>query len=36
MEYLHQLRIRLATPRETNGIKLLEESIYLMNHRMNL
>ena len=34
-EFLHQLQVKLATPREINGIRLLEESIALMNHKLS-
>jgi hypothetical protein len=34
-EFVHQFEVNLLTPRENNGIRVLEESMNLMNHRLN-
>ena len=34
-EYVHQFEVDLLTPRQNNGIRVLQEGINLMNHRMD-
>ena len=35
-EFLHELEIGIKTPKENYGIKLLQECINYMNHRLEL
>lgn len=34
-EFVHQFEVNLLTPRENNGIRVLEECMNLMNHRLD-
>jgi Zn-dependent M16 (insulinase) family peptidase len=34
-EFVHQFEVNLLTPRENNGIRILEETMNLMNHRLD-
>ena len=35
-EYVHQFEVKLLTPVENKGIRVLEECLYLMNHGLEL
>jgi hypothetical protein len=35
-EFVHQAETRLLTPRSTNGIRVLEDTLHLMTHDLPL